>query len=357
MIIIQVMGGLGNQLQQYALYEKLKACGKDVKLDVSWFHSMQPAVTGNKNKTEEGFSADTDRKMSDSECDCLTDDNQKNSAAVKRQTSGNAKEDDVASFNSEKPGITRRNLELAYFPHTDFEICTEAEKTALIGNDGLAGKFRRRLLPGTVHWFHESKMYHPEIFDFTEMYVSGYFACEKYYADILPQLREKLRFPESSNPQNAVLAERMAAGNSVSVHIRRGDYLNPENQAMFGGICTEAYYESAIKEMRRQVPDAHFYIFSDDIPYAAEHYGSEDFTIVDINHGADSFFDMWLMSQCKHNICANSTFSFWGARLNENPEKIMIRPTIHKNSQTFVKETMTELWAGWQFVSPSGAVM
>ena len=69
----------------------------------------------------------------------------------------------------------------------------------------------------------------------------------------------------------------------------------------------------------------------------------EDFTIVDINHGKDSFYDMWLMSQCKHNICANSTFSFWGARLNANRNKVMIRPTIQKNGQVFVKEEMEEL--------------
>ena len=106
--------------------------------------------------------------------------------------------------------------------------------------------------------------------------------------------------------------------------------------------------------MKSEMPGAHFYIFSDDIPYVRGRYQGEEYTIVDINHGRDSFYDMWLMSCCKHNICANSTFSFWGARLNGNDGKIMIRPTIHKNSQVFVKKEMEELWQGWRFIDPQG---
>ena len=125
---------------------------------------------------------------------------------------------------------------------------------------------------------------------------------------------------------------------------------------MFGGICTEEYYEQAIKMIKEEVPDARFYIFSDDAAYVKGKYQGEDYTVVDINHGRDSFYDIWLMSNCRHNICANSTFSFWGARLNENEDKIMIRPTIHKNSQIFVKKEMEELWRGWRFINPKGQI-
>lgn len=150
------------------------------------------------------------------------------------------------------------------------------------------------------------------------------------------------------------MAEEIGAHRSVSVHIRRGDYLKQENAAMFGGICTDAYYEAAIQKIKEEEPQAHFYLFSDDILYAKQRYKGAEYTVVDINHGKDSFYDMWLMSLCRHNICANSTFSFWGARLNGNEDKIMIRPTIHKNSQTFVKAEMEELWMGWKFISPLG---
>lgn len=296
MIIIQVAGGLGNQLQQYALYRKFVRMGKEARLDLSWF-----------DKEKE-----------------------------------------------EKATATQRNLELAYFDRLVYETCTREEREALIGSEKMTGKLRRRLLPGTVHWFHEDKLYHPEILDFENMYLSGYFACEKYYADILYDLREKIQFPKSDNPLNHQMAQEMKERASVSVHIRRGDYLNDENKALFGNICTDGYYQRAMEMIKEEVKDAHFYLFSDDIPYVADKYRGPEYTIVNINHGRDSFYDMWLMSCCKHNICANSTFSLWGARLNGNDRKIMIRPTIHKNTQTFHKKEMEELWQGWRFISPEG---
>lgn len=298
MLIVQVAGGLGNQLQQYALYRKFVSLGKETRLDLSWFVCKDQR------------------------------------AAV----------------------LAERELELAYFDRLIYEVCTPEEKNQLIGSDGLSGKLRRKLLPGSIHWFHESKMYHPELFQMEDMYLSGYFACEKYYADILYDLREKIQFPKSSNPENLRLAEEMAACESVSVHIRRGDYLDAENAAMFGNICTDDYYKGAMKQIKEYCVNPHFYVFSDDAAYAREHFSEAEFTVVDINHGKDSFYDMWLMSCCKHNVCANSTFSFWGARLNPNEDKIMIRPTIHKNSQKFVKEEMENLWQGWIFVDPGGKV-
>ena len=150
------------------------------------------------------------------------------------------------------------------------------------------------------------------------------------------------------------MALEMRNCDSVSVHLRRGDYLNPENAGMFGGICTEAYYENAIKMIKEEVPEAHFYLFSDDVPYIQGQFSGKEYTVVDINHGRDNFYDMWLMSNCRHNICANSTFSFWGARLNRNERKIMVRPTIHKNEQVFIRKEMEELWQGWRFLSPEG---
>ena len=298
MIIIQVAGGLGNQLQQYALYRKFVRMGKEARLDLSWFDEI-------------------------------------------KENDGEAK-------------VTSRNLELAYFDRLVYETCTREEKERLTGSDGLSGKLRRKLLPSTIHWFHESKMYHPEILSFEDMYLSGYFACEKYYSDILYDLREKIQFPPSGNPLNRELAQEMRECASISVHVRRGDYLNEENKAMFGNICTDAYYRKAMEIIKEEVPDAHFYLFSDDVTYVKEKYQGDEFTVVDFNHGRDSFYDMWLMSNCRHNICANSTFSFWGARLNGNEGKIMVRPTIHKNSQVFRKEEMDELWQGWRFVSPEG---
>lgn len=294
MIIIQLAGGLGNQLQQYALYRKFVCLGREARLDTSWFEKDHSA--------------------------------------------------------------TQRKLELAYFDRLLYEVCTKVEKEILTGGEGIGGKLRRKLLPATVHCFQESKMYHPELLTFENMYISGYFACEKYYADILPDLREKIQFPPGMNPLNDQLALEMKQCQSVSLHVRRGDYLNPKNAAMFGNICTMDYYKGAVEKIKTMVPDPQFYLFSDDVFYVKNNFTGKEYRIVDINHGKDSFYDMWLMSNCSHNICANSTFSFWGARLNSNPDKIMIRPAIHKNSQVFVKEEMQDLWPGWVFVDAQGKV-
>ena len=106
-----------------------------------------------------------------------------------------------------------------------------------------------------------------------------------------------------------------------------------------------------------QTPDAHFYVFSDDSVYAKNAYPGKEFTVVDWNTGKNSLFDMQLMSCCGHNICANSTFSFWGARLNPSPDKVMIRPSKHKNSQNIVPEEMKKLWDGWVLIDGKGTVI
>lgn len=292
------MGGLGNQLQQYALYRKMVRMGKEARLDTAWFTDQD---TKNKN-------------------------------------------------------LTPRKLELDRFDRLIYEVCAPEEKAGLIGSAGYAGKLLRKLFPGRVKWFRESGMYHPEIFDFEDMYLSGYFACEKYYGDILYDLREKIQFPPSENPLNRQIKEEIRSCQSVSMHIRRGDYLNEANKAMFGDICTEEYYQSAIHYMLRRFEDAHFYIFSDDAEYARKTYQGDRYTIVDWNKEQDSFYDMQLMSFCKHNICANSTFSFWGARLNPDENKIMIRPTVHKNTQTFEPARMYDLWEGWVFIDRTGRI-
>ena len=310
MIIIKVMGGLGNQLQQYALYEKFRSLGKEAKLDISWFE---------------------DEKQ-------------------------------------QEKVLARRSLELLLFDGLTFEKASRKEREALLGEDGGSGsglsgaaaflrKVKRKLSPASDPHFYETDMYHPEIFSFENKYLEGHWACEKYYHDILPLLREKIRFPKSQNPENARAAERMERENSVSVHIRRGDYLDPENAGMFGGICTDEYYETAMNQVREQLPDVHFYMFSDDPAYLKKHFRGTEYTIVDWNHGADSFYDCWLMSHCRANICANSTFSFWGARLNPRTDKLMIRPAKHKNSQTIDPERMHALWEDWVLVDEEGRVL
>lgn len=316
MIIVEVKGGLGNQMQQYALYCKLRSLGKDVKLDLSWFD----------------------------------EDNQKNMLAP-------------------------RSCELLKFRNLPFEECTEEEKRELLGSSSFWGKAARKLHLGgkaAGKRFTESRMYHPEIFGLEDAYLDGYFACTKYYEDILGELRKVFVFPESAEPSvnaanQAVITEMEDAYTfSCAVHIRRGDYLDPENAPLLGGICTESYYQGAIDFLERAVEAArsgrriHFYVFSDDPGFAhACRFGNlgEEITVCDWNKGEDSLLDMQLMMHCNGVIAANSTFSFWGGRLNSREPKILIRPLRHRNNQIPDPEAMRDYWKGWTLVDTDGKAL
>ena len=308
MIIIRIMGGLGNQLQQYALYKKLESIGKDVRMDISWFTNT-----------------DTQAKM-------------------------------------QKP----RDLELDCFEGVSYRVVEPEEVKGVLGRlwderETVGSKVRRKLFPASAPCFMESDMYHEEIFGLDNKYLVGYWACEKYYADILERLRSEICFPSCANAElddkNKTMMNKMEQTQSVSVHIRRGDYLEGANCALYGNICTEEYYDEAIAHMKEKFPSAKFFFFSDDIPYVRKHYQSDNYEMIDWNHGKDSFYDMMLMSRCRHNICANSTFSFWGARLNPCKNKTMIRPSIHRNNQVCPPERMKELWQGWTLITPQGNVI
>ena len=308
MIIIRIMGGLGNQMQQYALYKKLESLGREVRLDTQWF--------------------------------CLQ-----------------KIQDNV---------YAKRELELNYFDGISFQEATQKEIESILGRmyeDGedIFDKIRKLIRPATYPSFTEKDMYHEQVLQFENKYLVGYWACEKYYADILPQLRATMIFPrsykEELNQRNDEMIQKMESCDSVSIHIRRGDYLDPANRAMFGGICTDTYYETAIRYMKEKCPNARFFLFSDDAEYVREKFKGNEYEVIDWNHDRDSFYDMMLMSHCKHNICANSTFSFWGARLNPHEDKITIRPSIHKNTQVCVPEEMRDLWKGWVLIAPQGAII
>ena len=124
---------------------------------------------------------------------------------------------------------------------------------------------------------------------------------------------------------------------SVGVHIRRGDYLNPDVVEMYGGICTDEYYDAAFSMMREKLPGCTFYVFSNDAEWVKKKYPEEDVVVMEGNDEEHGYRDMYLMSLCKHNIIANSSFSWWGAWLNRNPEKTVIGPSIWIHKEGFDK--------------------
>lgn len=104
---------------------------------------------------------------------------------------------------------------------------------------------------------------------------------------------------------------------SVAIHVRRGDYMLTENYKVLGNICTEEYYRLAVKKIQTLVSNPHYFVFSDDIDWCRAHFDYlERVEFIDWNVGKNSFYDMYLMSKCRHHIIANSTFSYWSARIS-----------------------------------------
>ena len=163
-------------------------------------------------------------------------------------------------------------------------------------------------------------------------YIKGEFQSELYFKDIENIIRDVYEF-KNIDEQNMKVARKLHLEDSVSVHIRRGDYLN---HPLYERICTEDYYYQAVGMVQGRHPDSSFYVFSNDCDWSRgffeKNFKNVKFEVIDINRGDKSYQDMYLMSQCRHNIIANSSFSWWGAWLNTNPEKMVIAPKVWINA-------------------------
>jgi len=264
--IVWFLGGLGNQMFQYAFYKSLEHYFKNVKADISGFKNY-PLHNG---------------------------------------------------------------LELERIFHLSVNKSSSFENVILGGGNSLFARARRKISTLNRCYF-EKKNFDPHIFENKKRtYYWGYWQSEKYFNHIADQIRTDFTFKNQLNEKNLQVADAIARTSAVSVHVRRGDYVN---HSVLGGVCDTEYYRKAIDHINSKVPDATYFIFSDDIAWCKEHLGIENCHYIDWNKEKESYIDMQLMSLCKHNIIANSSFSWWGAWLNSNPEKIVIAPSKWHNEE------------------------
>jgi hypothetical protein len=160
-----------------------------------------------------------------------------------------------------------------------------------------------------------------------DVYLEGYWASEKYFKDIEDIIRQEftVKYPITDN--NQYFAELIGNCQSVSLHIRRGDYLNPVYKDFFA-ICPLNYYYEAVNRIAEQLSDIHFFVFSDAPDWAQQNLKLH-FTTTFIQHNGPgkNYEDLRLMSLCNHHIIANSSFSWWGAWLSNNPKKVILSPS------------------------------
>ena len=175
------------------------------------------------------------------------------------------------------------------------------------------------------------------------VFYDGYWQNENFFKHIRKQVLQAYSFPLFKEKRNEVLAGKLLKSNSVSIHIRRGDYLKDPIWC----VCTPEYYAKGIEYLKEKEKLELLCVFSDDIPWCKDNLGELargiETEYVDWNKGDQSFRDMQLMTYCKHNIIANSSFSWWGAWLGQRDKKIVVVPNVWCN-KPIVNDPICDNW-------------
>ena len=199
----------------------------------------------------------------------------------------------------------------------------------------LLDRIQRKLLRKEIPYFRNAWIKEPAFsFDsyFTEyrstdIYLEGYWQSEKYFLAIRPQLLKELWVKQAtfSTYFNEYKKHIIDAANAIAIHVRRGDYVTNSVTTSFHGLCDLDYYRKAMEMMEQSISNPTYFVFSDDKEYVHEIFGARENVCIIQNLPFD-YEELFLMSLCKHNIIANSSFSWWGAWLNQYEEKMVIAP-------------------------------
>lgn len=227
---------------------------------------------------------------------------------------------------------TLREYELGIFPieqtKTDLVIPCQIKVRNRYLHDLHAKLFR---ITKGLRYVKEDFTVDPRLYKATNdnSYLNGFWQNPSYFESIKSELIPLLQIkPALIDYKNRMVGEDFSRTNTVSIHIRGGDYYNKGNQRRFGGITSE-YFRSAISLISKKVKDPQFKIFTNDKQKAIEiinHFGV-NYEIMDINQGKQSYLDLYLMQKCRYNIIVNSSFSWWAAYLNDFKNKIVIAPS------------------------------
>lgn len=269
MIITKLIGGLGNQMFQYATGRRLGyKLGVELKLDISAFDEYRLR----------GY--------------------------------------DLGAFNIQENIATAQEV----------QKLTQRKKS-------LFNRLVRRVLrrePKLPTSYVKEKHFHfdPCILNASDgVYLDGYWQSEKYFIDIDQIIREDFTLKKEQVGKDKEIGGNISSCESVSLHIRRGDFVSNARTSTIHGTCNLNYYYRCVEEITKNVKNPHFFIFTDDTGWVSKNVKlSYPATVIDHNGRKKSYEDLMLMSLCSHNIIANSSFSWWGAWLNRNPNKMVFAP-------------------------------
>lgn len=270
MIIINIIGGLGNQMFQYAFGYALSQSKKNVILKL-----------------------------------------------------------DINSFEM----YNLRDYELHIFNINTLFASKEEVKKLKYKKENLFEKIKRKsrkksLAFATTYYKEQYFNFDKNVFNAeNNTYFEGYWQSEKYFKKYRKELLRQFTLKKEIHFQSQRYEQDIKATMSVSLHIRRGDYVTNAHTNSVHGTCSLEYYKSAVLKIEKEVENAQFFVFSDDLAWAKQNIDFIDnIVFVELDEIVPDREEMYLMSQCKHNIIANSSFSWWGAWLNQNQNKIVITP-------------------------------
>lgn len=287
MIYVRMIGGLGNQMFQYAAGRRLALHHKtNLTLDTSWFGTKDPS------------------------------------------------------------GAAVRTYELNCFA---IEATPTDTPAANYEPSGRIGRVLHRLnLSGKRKIITESSLgFDPQILELPDgIVLNGYWQNDQYFKDVSDAIRADFNFVPKPSTQNIKMAAQIATTTAVSLHIRRGDYVASKVTNHYHGTSPLDYYYAAIKQLVAAVPNPTFYVFSDDPEWCKANLKLDYPTVfVDHNPPDKGYEDMRLMSLCQHHIIANSSFSWWGAWLGINPDKQVFAPKIwFKDEAANANHSLPKAW-------------
>jgi hypothetical protein len=242
-------------------------------------------------------------------------------------------------FSIDKFGIynSHNGFELTKVFDLNIEIASNEDLVSLIGRSRSLPSVRRALVKYNFSWLAGRHFlsdpccgYSADLPDRARQggYLEGYWQSEHYFSKHAADIRADFSFREDFQGANLQIANAITQSTAISIHVRRGDYINNPKTFSVHGVCPPDYYYAAIERLLEHSPGARLFAFSDDPQWVSEVLQRRypELVCVNQNKGSESYNDMRLMSMCHHHIIANSSFSWWGAWLNSKPNKIVIAP-------------------------------
>lgn len=270
MRIIKLKGGLGNQLFQYSFAKLIeRETGDIVKIDLSSYQALT--------------------------------------------------EDQIR-----KPRILKYNISLPIATERDIkEICKFNHNGNSQSNRYRVGIALESIL-NCKYYFEKDRAYRNVKTIASNLYFDGYWQSYRYVDAVIEELERDFIPVDPLGENSKHVLYEIENTESVFIGIRRGDYLTvkPEHYGSLG----QNYYDAGMKYIADRIPNAIFYIFSNDIEWVQKNMSFEKYNFVLVNDTEDDFEDYILMTRCKHSIIPNSTYHWWGARRHDNKEKIVVAP-------------------------------